>query len=167
LAIPDQVESEERLSRSFLNGEKRRLASALSFETRISELDFLEFAAINEKFHRNSHVGTDTYQAPTPPIDGESCCNVRSRYSHIKGNIQQIFAFQAAISQFGGNIYLVDLSRNRCLTPKGSMTVVLPFELALAVVVVQAVAELNDDSMTPGEIAEQRTGVVEDILAVD
>jgi transposase len=47
---------------------------------------------------------------------------VRGRYSRLNGSAAKKISLQAAISQFNGNIDLIDLSRNRCLIPKGNMT---------------------------------------------
>jgi hypothetical protein len=47
---------------------------------------------------------------------------VRGRYSRFNGSAAKKISLQGAISQFNGNIDLIDLSRNRCLIPKGNMT---------------------------------------------
>jgi hypothetical protein len=59
-----------------------------------------------------------TRPSPSP----QRCCNVRGQYSQFNGGAAKRISFQRAISQFNGNIDLIDLSRNRCLIPKGNMT---------------------------------------------
>src|SRR4051812_11007892 len=45
---------------------------------------------------------------------------------------QRGFSFQAAISQFSGSIYVIDLAGNRCLIPSSSVTPFVPHRAARA-----------------------------------
>jgi hypothetical protein len=47
---------------------------------------------------------------------------VRGQKSEFNGSAAKKISLQAAISQFNGNIDRINLSRNRCLIPKGNMT---------------------------------------------
>jgi hypothetical protein len=53
-------------------------------------------------------------------LPAHRCRNVREQSSQFNGSAAKKILLQAAIFQINGNVYLIDLSRNRYLIPKGS-----------------------------------------------
>ena len=60
--------------------------------------------------------------ASTPSPSPQRSCSVRGRYSQFSGSAAKEFSHQAAISQFNGNIDLIDLARNPYLISTGNIT---------------------------------------------
>jgi hypothetical protein len=116
----DRDQADARLSRCSLHGEMRRSRRVLPFGLRNSGPEILVFAAINENSLVQLVDSKANQAVHLRPPHHQSCCNVRGRYSRFNGNAGKRISLQAAISQFNGNIDLIELSTNRCLIPKGS-----------------------------------------------
>src|SRR5271157_39630 len=86
------------------------------------QLEFLDYAAINENSQQSSLYPT-RIPSVLPALDSRQCCsNVRAEILDLTAVPRRDFAFQATVSRFSGNAFLADSVENHCLTPSSSTT---------------------------------------------
>src|SRR5271157_1782741 len=90
------------------------------------QLEFLDYAAINENSQQSSLYPT-RIPSVLPALDSRQCCsNVRAEILDLTAAPRRDFAFQATVSRFSGNAFLADSVENPCLTPGSSTTLLVP-----------------------------------------